>query len=147
MMQNNVAPAPGSRHNRKRVGRGDGSGHGSYSCAGCKGQKNRTGSGARPGFEGGQTPIVKRLPEKRGFVNVFRVAYAVVNLKDLNVFPAQSEVTPQILAKAGLIDGTARPVKVLGEGDIDRPLTVKAQKFSAMAEKRIVDAGGRVERL
>lgn len=146
-MQDSVAPTIGSRHNRKRVGRGDGSGHGSYSCAGCKGQKARSGGKTRPGFEGGQVPIIKRLPEKRGFVNVFRVEYAVVNVEDLNMFPAQAEIGAEVLAKAGLIDGVNRPVKVLGDGDLDRPLIVKAQRFSAMAEKRIVDAGGRVEKL
>lgn len=147
MMQNNLGPKDGSRKNRKRVGRGDGSGHGSYSCAGCKGQKARSGGGPRPGFEGGQLPIIKRLPEKRGFVNIFRKEYAVVNVKSLKVFPAKSEVTPEAMSGAGLVDGLVRPIKVLGDGEIDRPLTVKAHKFSAAAEKRIVDAGGTVQRL
>ncbi|MBI2957542.1 MAG: 50S ribosomal protein L15 [Chloroflexi bacterium] len=147
MMQNEIAPADGARQRRKRVGRGDGSGHGSYSCAGCKGQKARSGGQARPGFEGGQLPIIKRLPEKRGFHNVFRTEYAVVNIKRLSVFPAQTEVTPEALVGAGLIDNLKRPVKVLGDGEIDRALTVKAHKFSAAAEERIVAAGGRVEKL
>lgn len=146
-MQNSVAPSIGARHNRKRVGRGDGSGHGSYSCAGCKGQKARSGGKTRPGFEGGQVPIIKRLPEKRGFTNVFRIEYAVVNVEDLNVFPANTEIGAEVLARAGLIDGINRPVKILGEGNLDRPLIVSAQRFSATAEKMIVDAGGRVEKL
>ncbi len=146
-MQASVAPTISSRPQMKRVRSGDGSGHGSYSCAGCQGQKARSGGKTRPGFEGGQVPIIKRLPEKRGFVNVFRVEYAVVNVEDLNVFPAQTEIGAELLARSGLIDGVNRPVKVLGDGDLDRPLIVKAQRFSAKAEKRIVDAGGRVEKL
>ncbi len=145
MMQNKVAPAVGARRNRKRVGRGDGSGHGSYSCAGCKGQKARSGGGPRPGFEGGQLPIIKRLPEKRGFVNIFRKDYAVVNVKDLKAF--ESEVNPEALARSGLVDGPGRRIKVLGDGQLDRPLTVKAHRFSSSAEKAIVAAGGKVERL
>lgn len=147
MMQNDVAPSKGARKNRKRVGRGDGSGHGSYSCAGCKGQKARSGGGPRPGFEGGQLPIIKRLPQKRGFTNRFREEYAVVNLKSLNAFPAQAEVTPEALAKAGLVDGVSRRVKILGDGRLERALTVKAHRFSSAAEKRIVEAGGTAQRL
>lgn len=138
-MQNDIGPTPGSRHSRKRVGRGDGSGHGSYSGAGCKGQKARSGGGARPGFEGGQTPIIKRLPQKRGFVNVFRTEYRPVNLKDLIAFPAGSEIAPDAMFAAGLVDSPSQKVKVLGDGEIDRPLVVKAHKFSASAE-----AGNRI---
>ncbi|MBI2858969.1 MAG: 50S ribosomal protein L15 [Chloroflexi bacterium] len=147
MNQDKIAPARGARHSRKRVGRGDGSGHGSYSTVGCKGQKARSGGGPRPGFEGGQLPIIKRLPEKRGFVNIFRKEFSVVNLKDLNRYEANSEITPGILSEAGLLERTDCKVKVLGDGEIDRPLTVKAHKFSASAEKAIVAAGGRVEKL
>jgi large subunit ribosomal protein L15 len=146
-MQNAIVPDLGSRHSRKRVGRGDGSGHGSYSTAGCKGQKARSGSGARPGFEGGQTSIIKRLPEKRGFVNAFRIEYKGVNLKDIAGFPADSEITPKEMLAAGLLDRISQKVKVLGGGEIGRPMIVKAHKFSASAEARIVAAGGRVERL
>ena len=147
MRLEDLRPAPGSTKKRKRIGRGPGSGHGKTAGKGHKGQKARSGGKTRPGFEGGQVPIIKRLPEKRGFVNVFRVEYAVVNVEDLNVFPAQTEIGAELLARSGLIDGVNRPVKVLGDGDLDRPLIVKAQRFSAKAEKRIVDAGGRVEKL
>jgi large subunit ribosomal protein L15 len=147
MRQNDLKPAEGSKHARKRVGRGDGSGHGSYSGRGCKGQKSRSGfDGARPGFEGGQLPMVKRLPWKRGFFNMFKVYYAVVNLTELNSFDANTEVTPELLAKKNFIR-VGLPVKVLGGGSIDRPLSVTATKFSDTAEKKIVAAGGKVTRL
>ena len=144
--QNNIAPAPGSRHTRKRVGRGTGSGHGTFSGRGCKGQKARTGNNkVRPGFEGGQLPLIKRLPRKRGFTNIFRVEYTTVNTGDLNVLESGSEVTAQILMAAGIIKSTENPIKVLADGEIDRPLTVKANKFSASAKAKIEAAGGKVE--
>ncbi|MEW6033759.1 MAG: 50S ribosomal protein L15 [Chloroflexota bacterium] len=147
MRQHELLPAPGSKRRPKRVGRGDGSGHGSYSGKGCKGQKARAGVGPRPGFEGGQTPIIKRLPEKRGFFNAFGKEYHVVNVRSLNVFPSNSEVNPQDMLGAGLVDNLRLPVKVLGDGEIDRPLVVKAHRFSTSAETKIAAAGGRVERL
>ncbi len=140
-----ISPSPGSRKARKRVGRGDGSGHGTYSGRGCKGQKSRAGYRMKPGFEGGQLPLIKRLPRKRGFTNIFRIEYSVVNLTRLNVFEPESEVNPEKLVAAGIVRSLRRPVKVLGEGNIDRPLSVKAHKFSAAARAKIEAAGGTVE--
>ena len=145
MQQYNLRPPAGAKHKRKRVGRGDGSGHGSYSGRGCKGQKSRAGGGVRLGFEGGQLPLIKRLPRKRGFVNIFKVEYSIVNVGDLKVFSPNTEITLKELLEVGLIKSPKNPVKILGEGDIDRPLVVKANKFSATAEKKIVAAGGKVE--
>ncbi len=140
-----VKPASGAKHSRKRVGRGDGSGHGTYSGRGLKGQKSRAGGGTRLGFEGGQLPLIKRLPHKRGFFNIFRTEYNVVNIGKLNVFDANAEVTPQALLEAGLITSVQQPVKILGDGEIDRPLVVKANRFSATAKSKIEAAGGRAE--
>ena len=145
MQQYNLRPPAGAKHKRKRVGRGDGSGHGSYSGRGCKGQKSRAGGGVRLGFEGGQLPLIKRLPRKRGFVNIFKVEYSIVNVGDLKVFSPNAEITLKELLEVGLIKSPKNPIKILGEGDIDRPLVVKANKFSATAEKKIVAAGGKVE--
>jgi large subunit ribosomal protein L15 len=143
--QNELSPAPGSRKDAKRVGRGDGSGHGTYSGKGCKGQKSRTGFGMRPGFEGGQLPIIKRLPEKRGFANLLRKEYCVINLSQLSVFEADSEVTPEKLVTAGMVKSLRQPIKILADGDIDRPLVVRANKFSAAARTKIEAAGGKAE--
>jgi large subunit ribosomal protein L15 len=144
--QDNIAPAPGSRRASKRVGRGNGSGHGTYSGRGCKGQKARAGNNkTRPGFEGGQLPLIKRLPRKRGFTNIFRTEYFTVNTGALNIFESGSEVTPETMLAAGIIKSLKNPVKVLGDGEIDRPLTVRAHKFSASARARIEAAGGTVE--
>ena len=145
MQQDKLSPPPGSKRDRKRVGRGDGSGHGTYSGRGCKGQKSRSGSGPRPGFEGGQLPLIKRLPEKRGFVNIYRTEYSVVNINKLNIFEANSEVTPERLAAAGVVQSLRHPIKVLGEGEINRPLVVKANRFSTAARAKIEAAGGKVE--
>jgi len=145
--QDELSPAPGSKQKRKRVGRGDGSGHGTYSGRGCKGQKSRSGYKLLRGFEGGQLPLSKRLPQKRGFVNIFRVEYSVVNINKLNIFESGSEVTPERLAAAGLVKSLRNPIKILGEGDINRPLSVKANKFSATAKAKIEAAGGKVEEI
>lgn len=145
MDQSKLKPPIGAKHRRKRVGRGDGSGHGTYSGRGCKGQKSRSGGGVRLGFEGGQLPLIKRLPRKRGFVNIFRIEYNVVNVGKLKVFAPNTEVTPQELLKARLVKSLKRPVKVLGDGEIDRPLVVRVDKFSAAAERKIVAVGGRAE--
>ena len=143
--QNKLTSAPGSRKNRKIVGRGDSSGHGNYSGRGCKGQKARAGGQTRPGFEGGQLPIIKRLPEKRGFTNIFRVEYAPVNIEQLNTFEAGTEVTAATLVAAGFLKSAKKPIKILADGEINRPLTVKADKFSASAKAKIEAAGGKVE--
>ncbi len=145
MRQNELSPAPGSKKNRKRVGRGDGSGHGTYSGRGCKGQKSRAGYKMKPGFEGGQLPLIKRLPRKRGFVNIFRTEYSVINLNKLSMFEVGSEVTPERLVAAGLVKSLRHPVKVLAEGEITFPLSVKAHKFSTTAKTKIEAAGGTVE--
>ena len=145
MRQNELSLAPGSKKKRKRVGRGDGSGHGTYSGRGCKGQKSRSGYRMRPGFEGGQLPLIKRLPRKRGFVNIFRTEYSVINLNKLNMFESGSEVTPERLVATGLVKSLRHPVKILAEGDINHPLLVKAHKFSTTAKAKIEAAGGRVE--
>jgi len=142
-----LSPAPGSKRSRKRVGRGDGSGHGTYSGRGCKGQKSRAGYKMRPGFEGGQLPLIKRLPRKRGFVNIFRKEYTAVNIDKLNIFESGSEVTPEKLVAAGLVKSLRYPIKILAEGDITYPLIVKANKFSAAAKTKIEAAGGKVEEI
>jgi len=145
MRQNDLSPAPGSRKDRKRVGRGDGSGDGTYSGRGCKGQKSRAGFKMRPGFEGGQLPIIKRLPRKRGFTNFFRIEYNVVNLGSLNIFESGSEVSPEKMVAARLIKSLRHPIKILAEGDLQHPLSVKANKFSAAAKAKIEAAGGQAE--
>ena len=145
MRQNELSPAPGSKKSRKRVGRGDGSGHGTYSGRGSKGQKSRSGYSAKPGFEGGQLPLIQRLPRKRGFVNIFRTEYNVINIGKLNMFESGSEVNPERLVAAGVVKSLRRPIKILAEGDIDRPLSVKAHKFSIAAKAKIEAVGGTVE--
>ena len=145
MRQDKLSPAPGSKKSRKRVGRGDGSGHGTYSGRGCKGQKSRAGYKMRPGFEGGQLPLIKRLPRKRGFVNIHRQVYSVININKLNIFESGSEVTPERLVAAGVVKSLRHPIKVLAEGDINHPLLVKANKFSAAAKAKIEAAGGKTE--
>jgi large subunit ribosomal protein L15 len=142
--QNDIAPAPGSRHAAKRVGRGTGSGHGTYSGRGCKGQKSRAGNRKfRPGFEGGQLPLIKRLPRKRGFTNIFKTEYSLVSLGELNKFDSGSDVSPGKMLEAGMIKTLANPVKILADGVLDRPLTVTADKFSASARAKIEAAGGK----
>jgi large subunit ribosomal protein L15 len=143
--QNNIAPPPGSRQARKRVGRGNGSGHGTYSGRGCKGQKSRAGYRMRPGFEGGQLPLIKRLPRKRGFTNIFRTEYSTVHIGKLSTFEAGSEVTPEQLLAAGMVKSLRNPIKILADGDINHPITVKANKFSASAKAKIEAAGGTAE--
>ena len=145
MQQHELFPAPGSRKNAKRVGRGNGSGHGTYSGKGCKGAKARAGKGPRPGFEGGQLPIVKRLPEKRGFKNIFRVEYQAVNLAALSFFDAGTTVDADALVNAGIIKNTDKPIKILAFGSIDKALNVIADKFSAAAKEAIEAAGGKAE--
>lgn len=145
MRQEKLCPAPGSKKARKRVGRGDSSGHGTYSGRGCKGQKSRSGYRMVRGFEGGQLPLIQRLPKKRGFVNIFRVEYSAINVDKLNIFESGTEVTPERLAAAGLVKSLRNPVKILGDGEIDHPLVVKANKFSATAKAKIEAAGGKAE--
>ncbi len=135
----------GAKHKRKFVGRGNGSGHGTYSGRGLKGQKARSGGGVRLGFEGGQLALIKRLPRKRGFTNIFKTEYNIVNVGQLAIFSPGSEVTPGELLRAGLISTTDHPTKILGTGEIKHPLLVSADRFSSSAEKKIVAAGGSVK--
>ena len=145
MSLNNLRPPKGAKHPRKRVGRGPGSGHGKTSSRGSKGAKSRSGFRFKRGFEGGQMPLHRRVP-KRGFHNPFRVEYAVVNLDTLGeVFETGSEVTPELLRERGLVRRTGALVKVLGRGDLAKPLTVRAHKFSGSAAQKIVAAGGAAE--
>ena len=144
MRLHELQPVEGARHSRKRVGRGTGSGHGKTACRGHKGQNARSGGGVRPGFEGGQTPLFKRLP-KRGFTNVNHKEYAVVNVEDLNVFENGTVVTIENLQEKGLVKKVYDGVKVLGNGKLEVALTVKASKFSKTAEAAITSAGGNIE--
>jgi large subunit ribosomal protein L15 len=143
--QDKLSPAPGAKKGRKRVGRGDGSGYGTYSGRGCKGQKSRSGYKMNRGFEGGQLPLIQRLPRKRGFVNIFKVEYSTINVSKLNVFESGSEVTPEKLVATGLVKSLKHPIKILAEGGINHPLLVKANKFSAAAKAKIEAAGGTAE--
>lgn len=144
MKLHELTPAPGSRHTRKRVGRGMASGTGKTSGRGHKGQNARSGGGVRPGFEGGQNPLYMRLP-KRGFTNVNRKEYAVVNIEELNRFAAGAVVTPKTLQQSGIVKNVKSGVKILGNGKITVQLTVKANKFSQTAVDKIVAAGGKTE--
>ena len=141
MKLHELSPANGSRRTRKRVGRGPGSGLGKTAGRGHKGQRSRSGFSRRPGFEGGQMPLIRRVP-KRGFTNIFRKEYAVVNVGRLANL--EGEVTPDLLVETGCIRA-GLPVKVLGNGEIDKALTVSAHKFSNAARKKIEAAGGRCE--
>lgn len=145
MRLHDLSPADGSKSKRKRVGRGPGSGLGKTAGRGEKGQKSRSGYSRRPGFEGGQMPLVRRVP-KRGFTNVFRTEYAVVNVGDLAEGAAGSEITPESLAAAGLVR-RGKPLKILGDGEIGRAVNVKAHAFSASARAKIEGAGGACEEL
>jgi large subunit ribosomal protein L15 len=143
MQQHDIRSPKGATHKRKRVGRGNASGHGTYSTRGLKGQKARAGGGVRPSFEGGQLPFVRRMARKRGFRNPFRVDYEEVNIGDLAAFAEGSEVNVEALRQARLVR-TGRPVKVLGNGELSAALTVEADAFSKSARSKIEAAGGTV---
>jgi len=146
MKLHELSPAEGSKHSRKRVGRGPGSGLGKTAGRGEKGQKSRTGYSGRPGFEGGQMPLVRRVP-KRGFTNIFKTEYAVINVGDLaELAEHESDVTPEVLVRHGLVRAK-RLVKVLGEGEIGKALRIQANKFSKSARTKIEAAGGTCEEL
>ncbi len=147
MKLNELQPAPGAHQDRTRSGRGISAGRGKTAGRGTKGQNARSGGTKRPYFEGGQLPLVRRLPHLAGFHNLWRVEFVPVNVERLNVFAAGVEITPEIMAEAGLIKSAAKPVKILGEGEIDRALTVKAHKFSAAAKEKIRAAGGSIEEI
>lgn len=144
MKLHELKPAEGSRGVRKRKGRGIGSGNGKTAGKGHKGQNARSGGGVRPGFEGGQNPLFRRLP-KRGFTNINRKEYAIVNLDTLNRFEEGTEVTPALLIETGYVSSEKAGIKILGNGSLDRKLTVKAHKFSASAKEAIETAGGQTE--
>ncbi|MFQ5455936.1 MAG: 50S ribosomal protein L15 [Nitrospirota bacterium] len=137
-------PAKGAKKKRKRVGRGPGSGHGKTSCKGHKGLNSRSGGSKPRGFEGGQMPLIRRIP-KRGFTNIFREEYAVFNLNNLERFDADQVINPDLLQKTGLLKKGKVKVKILGDGELNKPLTIYAHKFSRVAEKKIISKGGRVE--
>jgi large subunit ribosomal protein L15 len=144
MKLHELKPSEGSRSSRKRIGRGIGSGTGKTSGKGHKGQNARSGGGVRPGFEGGQTPLFQRLP-KRGFTNINRKEFAIVNLDTLNRFEEGTEVTPALLIETGVVSSEKSGIKILGNGTLDKKLTVKAHKFSASAKEAIENAGGSTE--
>jgi large subunit ribosomal protein L15 len=146
MELNNLKPKKGARHAKKRIGRGPGSGHGKTAGRGEKGQKSRSGFSRQPGFEGGQMPLHRRLP-KRGFTNIFKKEYAVVNLSDLERFDSGATVDEAALRSAGLVKGQNDGVKVLGNGKLSKKLTVSATKFSATAKSAIEAAGGSVQEI
>lgn len=139
-----LKPPKGARSKRKRVGRGPGSGHGQTSGRGDKGQKARAGGHVQPWFEGGQLPLHRRVP-KRGFTNIFRQEYAIINLRDLSRFEAGTSLSPDLLWEQGMIKHRKDLVKILGEGEISQPLTVSAHKFSRSAVQKIEAAGGKAE--
>lgn len=144
MKLHELKPAVGSRKERNRVGRGIGSGNGKTAGKGHKGQNARSGGGVRPGFEGGQNPLFRRLP-KRGFTNVNRKEYAIVNLDTLNRFEDGAEVTPALLLETGIVSKEKAGIKILGNGTLNKKLTVQAHKFSASAKEAIENAGGTAE--
>ena len=144
MNLSNLKPAKGSQKARKRVGRGPGSGHGKTSCRGHKGQNSRSGGGAPLGFEGGQMPLTRRLP-KRGFTNIFKKRYALINITDLANFDKDSIVDASALVEKGLVGKVYDGIKLLGNGEIDKPINLKVHKWSKAAMDKIVAAGGKIE--
>ncbi|MDI3481402.1 MAG: large subunit ribosomal protein [Tepidanaerobacteraceae bacterium] len=144
MRLHELFPADGSTKRAKRVGRGIGSGHGKTSTRGHKGQNARSGGGVRPGFEGGQMPLYRRIP-KRGFTNIFKKQYAVVNVNTLNKFEENTSVTPELLVQSGILKKIKDGVKILGKGELKVKLDVKAHAFSRSAKEKIESAGGKAE--
>lgn len=139
-----LRPNEGATKKKKRVGRGTGSGHGKTSGRGTKGQKSRSGPGIRPGFEGGQLPIQRRMPYKRGFTNIYKTQWELVNLDRLEELDLSGEITPRLLYQHGVIRGLEFPVKVLGVGELTRPISISAHGFSQSAKGRIEAAGGSI---
>jgi large subunit ribosomal protein L15 len=144
MRLSELSPSPGSKHKKKRVGRGPGSGWGKTAARGHKGQNSRAGGGTRLGFEGGQMPLLRRIP-KRGFTNIFRKPWAIVNLRDLNRFAADSVVDAGTLKEAGLVKQKTQRIKLLAQGEVTVALTVRVQAVSEQARTRVEAAGGKVE--
>ena len=144
MKLNELAPSPGSRKQRKRLGRGVGSGTGKTAGRGTKGYNSRSGGGVRPGFEGGQMPIHRRLP-KRGFTNIFKKRISIINICDLSRFENGSIVDEALLVKSGLLKGRRDGIKLLSQGEINKPLTIRVDGVSKAAIEKILAAGGKVE--
>ncbi len=144
MNLHDLHPYPGAKTKKKRLGRGHGSGHGKTSGKGHKGLLARSGRANQIGFEGGQMPLARRLP-KRGFTNIFRIEYTVINIQTLAAQEATSNFDPAVFRDLGLLKGRNSRVKILGEGDITRPLVIEAHKFSGSAKQKIEDAGGQVK--
>jgi large subunit ribosomal protein L15 len=147
MMQHQVAPPKGARRNRKRIGRGDAAGQGSTAGRGMKGQKSRSGGGPRLGFEGGQLPIIKALPMRRGFTNIFKTYYSLVKLETLDKFEAGDLVTPEVLAERGYIRNLNLPVKIVGGGELTKSLRVVVDRFTGTAREAIEAANGTAEEI
>lgn len=147
MQQHELRSPAGSRKKRKRIGRGNASGTGTYAGKGMKGAQARSGPGPSWGFEGGQTPLIRKLPVKRGFRNPFRIEFVAVNVRDLSRFPTKSEVTPETLREVGLIRSKREQIKILGDGDLSVSLTVRVHRVSGPARTKIEAAGGTVEEL
>ena len=147
MMEHQVVPQKGARRARKRIGRGDAAGQGSTAGRGMKGQKSRSGKGLRPGFEGGQLPLIKGLPMKRGFTNVFKTYYSLVKLDVLDTFDSGERITPEELLRRGYLRNLRRPVKIVGDGQITKAVTVAAHRFTRSAREKIEAAQGSVEEL
>ena len=144
MKQHELRSPQGAKKNRKRIGRGNARGTGTYSGRGIKGQNSRSGGGVRPGFEGGQQRLIKGMPSLRGFTNIFRTEYAPVNIDILTGFETGTEVTLGLMVSSGIVKDLSKPVKVLGRGEIAIPLTVEANSFSESAKRKIEAAGGSV---
>ena len=145
MRQNDIKSPKNAKQARKRIGRGDSSGHGSYSGKGMKGQNSRSGGGVRPGFEGGQLAITKGMPKIRGFTNIFHKQYNVVNLDSLSKLKGKTEITLPYMVEIGLVKNLKKPVKVLGRGDLESAIVVEAHRFSNVARKKIEAVGGTVK--
>ena len=147
MMEHQLVPSPGARKARKRVGRGDAAGQGSTAGRGMKGQKSRSGGAARAGFEGGQLPLIKGLPMKRGFNNIFKTYYSLVTLETLDLFAAGDRITPELLQQRGFLKTLKQPVKIVGDGQLTKAVTVAAHRFTRSAREKIEAAKGSVEEL
>jgi len=147
MMEHQLVPHPGARKARKRVGRGDAAGQGSTAGRGMKGQKSRSGGAARAGFEGGQLPLIKGLPMKRGFNNIFKTYYSLVTLETLDLFAAGDRITPELLQQRGFLKTLKKPVKIVGDGQLTKAVTVAAHRFTRSAREKIEAAKGIVEEL
>lgn len=147
MMEHQVVPSPGARKRRKRVGRGDAAGQGSTAGRGMKGQKSRSGSSIRAGFEGGQNQLIKGLPMKRGFNNIFKTYYSLISLEILETFNAGDRITPEFLQQRGFLKSLRQPIKIVGDGELTKAVTVAAHRFTGSAREKIEAAKGKVEEL